>query len=302
MPKLDPILTKSRLLGGAAVLAMAAVLASCSDDTEKKAADAAPKPAETSTAPAAPATTPAAPAAPAAPAETATAPAATPAPAPAATPAPAAGETAQAPAPAAEPAAPAAKVELPKSDRDIDMDEALKPGPLKEMALGDPNAPVKIIEYMSMTCSHCANFHTKTFDAIKAKYVDSGKAYFVVREFPFPGDTASLAAFMLARCTPEERFFPFVSMFMKQQASWAAPANNDVRGAMLQLSKLGGFTQESFDACLTNQKLAGDVSAVRDRGAKDFGIQSTPTFLINGKSYSGDMSVDTMSALIDSML
>ncbi|MBW8445608.1 MAG: DsbA family protein [Arenimonas sp.] len=288
MPKLDPILSKSRLLGGAAVIAMAAVLASCSDDTEKKAADAAPKPAETSTA------APAAPATPAAPAETATA--------PAATPAPAATETAQAPAPAAEPAAPAAKVELPTSDRDIDMEEALKPGPLKEMAVGDPNAPVKIIEYMSMTCSHCANFHTRTFEPIKQKYADTGKVYFIVREFPFPGDTASLAAFMLARCTPEERYFPFVSMFMKQQMSWAAPANNDVRGAMLQLSKLGGFTQESFDACLTNQKLAGDVSAVRDRGAKEFGIQSTPTFLINGKSYSGDMSVETMSALIDSML
>ncbi|WP_454287878.1 DsbA family protein [Rhizobium arsenicireducens] len=291
MPKLDPILTKSRLLGGAAVLAMAAVLASCSDDSDKKAADAAPKPAETSTAaPATPAATPAAPAAPATPAETATA--------PAATPAPAATETAQAP----EPAAPAVKLELPKSDRDIDMEEALKPGPMKEMALGDPNAPVKIIEYMSMTCSHCANFHTRTFEPIKQKYVDSGKAYFIIREFPFPGDTASLAAFMLARCTPEERYFPFVSMFMKQQRNWAAPADNDVRGAMLQLSKLGGFTQESFDACLTNQELAGDVTAVRDRGAKDFGIQSTPTFLINGKSYSGDMSVETMSALIDSLL
>ncbi len=282
MPKIDPILTKSRLLGGAAILAMAAVLASCSDDGDKKATEAA-KPAETSTA---------APATPAAPADTATAPAST----PAATPAPAATET------AAAPAAPAAKVELPTSDRDIDMAEALKPGPMKEMALGDPNAPVKIIEYMSMTCSHCANFHTRTFEPIKQKYVDSGKAYFVIREFPFPGDTASLAAFMLARCTPEDRYFPFVSMFMKQQASWAAPADNDVRGAMLQLSKLGGFTQESFDACLTNQKLAADVTSVRDRAAKEFGIQSTPTFLINGKSYSGDMSVETMSALIDSML
>ncbi|GEO84205.1 MULTISPECIES: DsbA family protein [Alphaproteobacteria] len=285
MPKLDTILTKSRLMGGVAVVAMAAVLASCSDDSDKKAAaDGAAKPAETSTA--APAT-PAAPAAPATPAEPSTA-------------AVPAAETAPAPAPVA--AAPAAKVEIPTSDHDVDMADALKPGPMKEMALGDPNAPVKIIEYMSMTCSHCANFHTHTFDAIKEKYVDSGKAYFIVREFPFPGDTASLAAFMLARCTPEERYFPFVSMFMKQQRSWAAPADNDVRGAMLQLSKLGGFTQESFDACLTNQKLAGDVTSVRDRGAKDFGVQSTPTFLINGKSYSGDMSVDTMSALIDSML
>lgn len=193
-------------------------------------------------------------------------------------------------------------VELPTADRDVDMEEALKAGPLKEMALGDPNAPVKIIEYMSMTCSHCANFHVRTFDEIKKRYVDTGKVYFIVREFPFPQDTASLAAFMLARCTTEERYFPFVSTLLKQQGAWAAPADGDVRNAMLQMSKLAGFTQESFDACLTNAQLAGDVSAVRDRGAQEFGVQSTPTFLINGKAYSGDMSVDTMSALIDSML
>ena len=153
-----------------------------------------------------------------------------------------------------------------------------------------------------MTCPHCANFHENTFEAIKTKYVDTGKVYFVLREFPFPQDTASLAAFMLARCTTEDKFFPFVSMLLKQQRTWAAPGDGDVRGAMLQLSKLGGFTQETFDACLTNAQLAGDVSAVRDRGAEEFGVQSTPTFLINGKAYSGDMSVDSMSALIDSLL
>ncbi|QLF69702.1 DsbA family protein [Peteryoungia desertarenae] len=195
-----------------------------------------------------------------------------------------------------------ANVEIPEADREIDMEEALKPGPLKEMALGDPNAPVKIIEYMSMTCSHCANFHTRTFDEIKARYIDTGKVYFVVREFPFPQDTASLAAFMLARCTTEDRYFPFVSTLFKQQRAWAAPADGDVRNAMLQISKLAGFTQETFDACLTNGQLAADVSAVRDRGAQEFRVDSTPTFLINGKVYSGDMSVDSMSALIDSML
>ncbi|MGQ2969343.1 MAG: DsbA family protein [Allorhizobium sp.] len=192
--------------------------------------------------------------------------------------------------------------EIPTADRDVDMEAALKPGSLKEMALGDPNAPVKVIEYMSMTCPHCAHFHENTFEAIKTKYVDTGKVYFVLREFPFPQDTASLAAFMLARCTTEDKFFPFVSMLLKQQRTWAAPTDGDVRGAMLQLSKLGGFTQETFDACLTNAQLAGDVSAVRDRGAEEFGVQSTPTFLINGKAYSGDMSVDSMSALIDSLL
>lgn len=203
----------------------------------------------------------------------------------------------------AEPATTAttpAKVEMPKSDRDVDMAEVMKPGTLPEMALGDPNAPVKIVEYMSMTCPHCANFHVNTFDAIKKKYIDAGKVYFVLREFPF--DPAATAAFMLARCAPQDRYFPFVDTFLKQQRAWAAPSDGDVRGAMLQISKLAGFTQESFEACLTNAKLAADVTAVRDRAAKDFGIQSTPTFLVNGKSYSGDMSVDTMSALIDSFL
>lgn len=205
-------------------------------------------------------------------------------------------------APAVDPVKTAATggAELPKSSRDVNMEEVLKPGPLPELALGDPNAPVKIVEYLSMTCSHCANFHAKTFEPIKQKYVDTGKAYFVLREFPF--DPAATAAFMLARCAPEGQQLSFISMFLKQQRAWAAPSDGDVRGAMLQNAKLAGFTQESFEACLTNQQLAADVTAVRDRGAQEFGVNSTPTFLINGKAYSGDMQVDEMSALIDSLL
>ena len=191
-------------------------------------------------------------------------------------------------------------VDIPTADRDVDMDAVLTAGSLKDMAIGDPNAPVKIVEYMSMTCPHCAHFHETTLEPIKTKYVDTGKVYFVVREFPF--DPAATAAFMLARCAPENQYFPFISMFLKQQRAWAAPSDGDVRGAMLQMSKLAGFTQESFESCLTNAQLANDVTAVRDRAAKEFGVASTPTFLINGKSYSGDMSVETMSALIDSLL
>lgn len=193
-----------------------------------------------------------------------------------------------------------AKVEIPASDHNVDMAEVLKPGPLPEMAMGDPKAPLTIVEYMSMTCPHCAHFHEVTLPAIKEKYVDTGKVYFIIREFPF--DPAATAAFMLARCAPPEQSLAFVSMFLKQQRSWAAPADGDVRGAMLQMSKLAGFTQESFEACLTNAKLAADVGAVQQRGAKDFGVASTPTFLMDGKAYSGDMSVDTMSALIDSLM
>ncbi len=113
---------------------------------------------------------------------------------------------------------------------------------------------------------------------------------------------------MLARCNPQKpeelgsalQYFPMISMLFKQQETWAAA--QDGRAALMQMAKMAGYTQQSFEACLTNQKLLDDVNSVRERGAKDFGVNSTPTFLINGKRYSGDMTVETMSALIDSFL
>lgn len=197
----------------------------------------------------------------------------------------------------AQAAAPA-KAELPEVQGEVDVAKLMEPGPLPEMAIGKADAPVTIVEYMSMTCPHCARFHNETFDAIKAKYIDSGRVRFVVREFPF--DPRAAAAFMLARCAPEGQYFPMVSMLFKQQETWAAAPNG--RDALLQMSKLAGFTQESFEACLTNQKLLDDVQATMQKGEKDFGVKATPTFFINGKQYSGEMSVDTMSALIDTML
>ncbi len=188
--------------------------------------------------------------------------------------------------------------DVPESSGYVDMAAVLKPGALPDRALGDANAPVKIVEYMSMTCPHCAHFHNTVFDEIKKKYIDTGKVYFVIREFPF--DPRAAAAFMLARCAPEQQYFPFVSMLFKQQQSWATA--QDARAALLQMSKMAGFSQESFEACLTNQKLLDDVNATMQRGATEFGVNSTPTFIINGKKYSGDMSVETMSALIDKLL
>lgn len=196
--------------------------------------------------------------------------------------------------------------EVPESQGDVDMTEVLAAGPLPEMAIGEENAPVQIVEYMSMTCPHCATFHNSTFDEIKTKYVDTGKARFIIREFPF--DPRAAAAFMLARCMPSNpqepatsaQYFPMVSMLMKQQNTWAAA--EDGRAALLQMSRLAGFSQETFQACLTNQQLLDDVNATMKRGADEFGVNSTPTFLINGKRYAGAMSVESMSALIDSLL
>lgn len=193
---------------------------------------------------------------------------------------------------------PAQTVAAPPADGSVDMVKLMAPGPLPEASIGKADAPVTIVEYMSMTCPHCAAFHRETFDAIKEKYVDTGKVRFILREFPL--DNKATAAIMLARCAPEGQYFPLVSALFKSQMAWATA--DDTRGALLQMSKLAGFTQESFQACLTNQKLLDDVIKVRETGSKDFGVESTPTFFINGQRYAGGMSVAEMSAIIDAEL
>jgi protein-disulfide isomerase len=201
-------------------------------------------------------------------------------------------------APNATPVPNAPDVKVPPAAGTVDEAKLLAPGTLKDIVMGKADAPVTIVEYASMTCPHCAHFATTTLPTIKEKYIDTGKAKLILREFPF--DPRAAAAFMLARCAPEERYYPLVEVLFKQQEQWAGAANAEE--PLLQISKLAGFTQESFKACLTNQKLLDDVNAVRERGANEFGVNATPTFFINGARYSGALSVDEMSAIIDGLL
>jgi len=186
----------------------------------------------------------------------------------------------------------------PESSGTVDMDKLLEPGSLSDEVLGPEDAPVTIVEYASMTCSHCAHFHETTWPTLKKDYVDTGKVRFILREFPF--DPRAAAAFMLARCAPEGKYYPMVDVLFDKQKDWAFVKN--ARAPMENIAKLAGFTQESFEACLTNQKLLDDINAVRERGASEFGVDATPTFFINGKKYSGAMSVEQMSAIIDPLL
>lgn len=196
----------------------------------------------------------------------------------------------------AQAAAPAA-VEAPKSSGSVDMAKLLQPGALPEKILGKEDAPITIVEYASMTCPHCANFHENTLPALKAKYIDTGKARLIIREFPF--DPRSEAGFMLARCS-KDNYFPMVDVLFKQQENWASVQN--AKDALLQISKLAGFSQESFEACLTDQKLLDDVRSVQKRGASEFGVSATPTFFINGNTYKGALTIEEMSAILDGML
>jgi len=204
--------------------------------------------------------------------------------------------TAQTP-PAGETTPPAAAVEAPKSAGSVDMAKLLEPGALPDMALGNADAPVTIVEYASMTCPHCAHFHATVLPELKTKYIDTGKVRLIFREFPF--DPRAEAGFMLARCS-NDKYFPMIDVLFRQQQNWASVEN--AKDALLQISKLAGFSQESFEACLTDQKLLEDVRAVQKRGADEFKVDSTPTFFINGNTYKGALTIAEMSAIIDGML
>ncbi len=179
-----------------------------------------------------------------------------------------------------------------------DAAELMQAGPLGESTLGDPNAPVTIVEYASMTCSHCAAFHKETFPALKENYIDTGKVYFIFREFPL--DPVATAAFMLARCVPESQYFTFVSALFKNQNLWAF--TDDRVGGLTKMGKQAGLTQEKFDACLTNQELLDGVNWVKDRGAKTFEVNSTPTFFINGEIIRGALPLDQFEEKINEQL
>ena len=164
--------------------------------------------------------------------------------------------------------------------------ELMQPGPLGEMSLGDEKAPVTIIEYASMTCPHCANFHEVTYPELKKKYIDTGKVRFIFREFPL--DQLAAAAFMLARCGGKDRYFPMVETLFQQQRTWAVQRP---LAPLLAISKQAGFTEASFNECLKNQQVLDGIEEVRQRAATKFNVQSTPTFFINGKQLRGSATL-----------
>ena len=178
--------------------------------------------------------------------------------------------------------------------------ELMKPDALPDMVMGDAKAPVTVIEYASMTCPHCAHFQEATFPEIKKRYIDTGKVRYIFREFPL--DNLAAAAFMLARCSGEKdsgKYFALIDTLFRQQRQWAVEKPIP---PLLAIAKQAGFTEQSFDACLANQKVLDGIESMRQRAVTQFKVQSTPTFFINGTAYPGALEIDDMAKLIDAQL
>ena len=175
----------------------------------------------------------------------------------------------------------------------VNVEEAKKP-----IVIGESNAPVTIIEYASLGCSHCAVFHRETYPKLKKNYIDTGKVMLVFTDFPL--GTPALAASMIARCAGPTRYLGFVDLFFRAQNQWSRAPNP--LEALKKIARFGGLDSDDVDRCLNQQTLIDYLQETARKASAEFSINSTPTFLINGKKISGALEYEKFRALIDEAL
>jgi protein-disulfide isomerase len=168
----------------------------------------------------------------------------------------------------------------------------------QEQILGDPDAPVTIIEYASLTCPHCAEFHNEVLPELKERYIAPGKVRLIYRDFPL--DQTALAAAALAHCAGPERYFSMLDVLFETQSNWARA--DDPIAALKRLGKLGGLTEQQMEGCLADQELTDGILSERLSGQNEYDIGSTPTFIIDGKAYAGSRDVEEFAELIEPLL
>lgn len=165
-----------------------------------------------------------------------------------------------------------------------------------DMVMGKADAPVTIVEYASTTCGHCAHFHKTTFPDLKKNWLDTGKAKLIYRDFPTGPAGLSLGASMIAHCSGPDRYFGVLGMIMDQQDKWLG--SNDPLDALKKLVRFAGMTGADVDACLQRKDLLEGIQARAEAGNKEYNIDSTPSFLINGKLQVGALSYPEMDKLL----
>ncbi len=183
----------------------------------------------------------------------------------------------------------------PMAKGDPDPALLMQAGPLPDFVLGNADAANIIVEYASMTCPHCAQFQKVVLPQVKAKYIDTGKARYILREFPL--DNLAVAAFMLARCSGDTRYYPMVDALFETQETWAVPGSEG-KDKLLQIARQAGFSKERFDQCLADKDLFNKIVETRSRAHQKFGVNSTPTFFVNAKRLTGDHELKDFDAML----
>ena len=167
----------------------------------------------------------------------------------------------------------------------------------QDRVLGKAEAPITIIEYASLSCPHCAHFADAVLPKLREKWIDSGRAKLILRDFPL--DEAALRAAMLARCAPPERFYPVIDGFFRAQSEWVV--ERDWRSKLKGVAAILGIKGQQFDTCLNDKALEDQVAQSRLTAATKFGVNSTPTFFINGKKFEGEPTIEGFEQLLSGL-
>lgn len=171
----------------------------------------------------------------------------------------------------------------------------------RELIFGNPNSNVEVIEYMSLTCSHCANFHKENIPIIFEKFVNSGKIKFIFRDFPLDG--IAYQAAIISHCVGKnnpERYYGFLNYLFQQQRNWAFSGEPIL--ALKRMALIAGLNPKNFEECLKNKALGDQVLLSRQEAESKYKIRSTPTLIINGKVFPGSISINEFEKTIEKLL
>ena len=170
-----------------------------------------------------------------------------------------------------------------------------------DFVLGSADAPIEVIEYMSLTCSHCAKFHNETFPFINENYIKTSKVKFIIRDFPLDG--IAYRASIISHCIADgnsQKYFGFIKYLFEQQKTWIS--SNDPLEGLQKISAIAGLNKDKFNSCLQKRAIGDKVLLSRKNGEEKYKISSTPTLIINGKKYSGALDKDGFRNTVDKLI
>jgi len=177
-------------------------------------------------------------------------------------------------------------------------EEKTKQSPLPEVSLGSPNAPVVVIDYASLTCHHCAQFHNEVLPEIQKNYIEPGLVRVIIRDYP--GDQISLLAHQIAWSKGELKYLDFLKLFYSTQDDWLLAS--DPKAALKKIALRNGISEKQFDNCLKDKALMDKIVQIRLEGKKKYNITATPTIIINAKIYPRTLSFGEFDAIVSPLL
>ena len=170
----------------------------------------------------------------------------------------------------------------------------------KDFVIGNEDAKITIIEYASLSCSHCADFHVNTLETLKKEYIDTGKVKMVFRDYPF--NYPALLGSMVLKCIPKNYRYDYMNALFKLQTDWVNKKNKKTIQELYKIMQSGGMTKDEYDACIYNTELENEILKGVMEAQNQFNIKSTPSFIIDGKLIEGNKSIKEFRQIIDKIL